>query len=243
MGMFGLQAPLQRPVSALPDAVDPYAAMTAGPKPQAMQAPMQSRRAGMFGQLLSPFAGQGGSRNLQIIGATLRQLAHPMDGQDYIGDLLKELQAQEAQRMQANWQSTLQQRQVGEWNTQDKLVASAPDGMRGLAAANPSGYADALMSNLTRSHMRPATAAERSAYGIRLGTSLMMDEDGNPHVLQAPAPINQWTMGGGQDAPQFVPQPAGVGPGQPVTVQTPADAQALPPGTHYVTPDGQEYIR
>lgn len=44
---------------------------------------------------------------------------------------------------------------------------------------------------------------------------------------------------GGQPAPAAQ-SPAG---GAPVSVSTPAQAQALPPGTRYRTPDGQEYVR
>jgi len=52
-----------------------------------------------------------------------------------------------------------------------------------------------------------------------------------------PAPAPTPPAGG------VTPPPAPAGGAAPVKVTTPEEAERLPPGTHYVTPDGKEYVR
>jgi hypothetical protein len=56
-----------------------------------------------------------------------------------------------------------------------------------------------------------------------------------------PGPMGTIAGSAGQ-APPGAP-PGGGGGGGVVTVQTPADAMKLPPGTRFRTPDGREFIR
>lgn len=88
----------------------------------------------------------------------------------------------------------------------------------------------------TEAYQGYVTAPERAAVSARLG---LIDDAGNLASTDGqPAPAESAASpkpGGGGAKP-----PAG---STPVQVKTPADASKLKPGTHYVAPDGKEYIR
>lgn len=225
------------PYSAPNAPLIPQPGLLGGASPKAVTpAPQQQ---GIFSRIL---ANLGTPQGLQILGSGLRDLG---DGGNSLQALNQQILEQRRQQSADAWQRMQQEHAQQQWKAQDQqsqatdaavaqIRPTLPPDQQRLLDADPQGY----ISRLVQQAAPGWQAGWDHAYRINPdgGTTL-----GGP-IPHAP-PSAASLMGTGTDAP-FTPRPAGTpAPRAPRSVRTPQEAQALPPGTHYTTPDGREFVR
>lgn len=222
------------------------------PDPNAMVRSLLAARANAPAATMKPSAQPQGflsrignaltSDRLQAIGAGLHDLGSGTNTLDSVLESLRQAQQQRQENLwqqdainrqnaQFKFQATGQERQMqGLVEMRDQIARTHPE-LLGAFDADPQGF---LQTYISRQMPEWQTQNATRAYRVL--------PDGSTQLGGAiPIKPNMYTFGGGTDAPTFVPNPAGVS--APRSVSTPQEAQALPPGTHYRTPDGREFIR
>ena len=129
-----------------------------------------SRPRGMFAALGDAFNEQNRGRKLQLIGAGLRQISHPES--NTLTDLIAQLDHERDQQMQRTWQQTMQEHQVGAWNSEDKQNARLADW---AATQDPEAQIDpAGAYQAYRASHQPLTSAQQA--DIDLGRARLAEE-------------------------------------------------------------------
>ena len=125
----------------------------------------------------------------------------------------------------------------GERASIEKEIALNPSiGMSPEAWRESAVSVDRLLRNWWTEDMQDARANNLAATDRQRALASARSIERYLQILGVP-------QGGGQGAGQGQPQDQSGGQGGPVSVTSPAEAQSLPPGTVYVTPDGKRYRR
>lgn len=154
-------------------------------------------------------------------------------------------QAAQAQiRQDQRWQQLEVQKQQAEQRIQQAGDRGAISQWRAIVDAQHKRAMEIIQSsninaNLSAPDKKALLDEQNQFYADQI--KQMRDRSGNS--TGRPAVAEQGGKPGQAKTEERVPAAGGPAPGAPVKVTTPQEAQALPPGTKYVTPDGQTYTR